>query len=78
MKGWRPIAEFDLPDGEEVDVWMDIPASPLSMGIAAEFRVPDAYRIDGRWFHISRDTQAELRADCITHWSEKLGPPGSN
>lgn len=59
MKGeWISVADrlpknYDYTplDRDQVDVWMSVHASPLSFGIADAFRVPDAWRRGGKWFH---------------------------
>lgn len=68
---WRPIKTFRGRDYHEVDLWLRICASPMSMGMADSFRVVEAYKVDGKWFH--RDPtrnfqEAELNSYYITHW----------
>lgn len=73
---WKPIKTFDSPDRQEVDLWMDIYASPRSMGMSEAFRVIDAYRVDGRWFHrVENGIEKELFSDYITHWMLIPKPP---
>jgi hypothetical protein len=68
---WKPIETFDRPDYERVDVWCNVWASPLSMGLSDSFRVIDAYRLDGKWY----DNKGLLASRYITHWSPILPPP---
>lgn len=74
---WRPIASFDRPDREEVDLWMHIYASPRSFGMADSFRVIEAWRRDGKWFHRHDGKEAELYADYVTHWMPMPQSPDS-
>lgn len=75
---WRPINTFDLADRDEVDLWLNIHASPRSMGMSDSFRVIDAYRIDGKWLHrVESGHERELHLDYITHWMRRPPPPRS-
>jgi hypothetical protein len=76
-KTWRPIKTCRAGFREEVDLWMDIPASPMSMGMADSFRVPSAYRLlDGKkWFHYQDGKEQELNSSYITHWMPIPKPP---
>lgn len=65
---WRPIRTVPTREHFEVDLWMQWSASPLTMGEADAFRVPDAYRKDGKWFHKHNGKEMELRPEYITHW----------
>lgn len=65
---WRPIKSCRIADGVEVDIWMKVYASPMSFGMGDSFRVVDAYRKDGKWFHRHEFQEKELRSDLITHW----------
>ena len=75
MAEWQPIETFQAPEREEVDVWMNIYASPRSMGWADAFRIPNAYRVKGKWFHLHEGKETELFADYITHWMPLPEPP---
>lgn len=68
---WKPIGSFNEPDGELVDLWLNVYASPMSMGMADKWRAIDCYRQDGEWF----DSGGKLEARYITHWSPRLPPP---
>ena len=68
---WQPIETYAGDDYRRVDLWMNILASPRSMGMADAFRVIDAYRLDGVWF----DPQGKLEARYITHWRPIPAPP---
>lgn len=75
---WKPIETFEGADREEVDLWMHIYASPRSMGWSDSFRVTDAYRIDGKWFHCRGrfgGDEKQLEASYITHWMPLPNPP---
>lgn len=75
VEGWQPIETFNEADREAVDLWLQIHASPRSMGMSDVFRVSDAFRIDGKWFHYDSGKQKELYADYITHWRAAPPPP---
>jgi len=72
---WKPIKSFNGPDFKEVDIWMQVYASPRSFGISDSFRVVEAYRKDGKWFHLHKGKEMELYADYITHWMPIPEPP---
>lgn len=73
---WRPIKTCRTGFREEVDLWMQWGASPLTMGIADSFRVPNAYRLlDEKWWHFQDGEQKELNRDYITHWMRIPKPP---
>lgn len=61
---WKPIDTFDKEDGERVDLWIRIYASPRSMGLSDSFRLINAYRKNGKWF----DDGGELFTRYITYW----------
>lgn len=69
-RGWLPIASAPR-DGTIIDLWLNVYASPLSMGIADRFGVPDAWFKDGKWVHTYRGQPTELEIDYITHWRPK-------
>lgn len=69
-EGWEPIKSAPL-DGTVVDVWLEIHASPRSMGMGDSFGVPDAWFADGRWVHTYRGKPTELDRSYITHWRPK-------
>lgn len=80
MSEWRSIETYSKDaeyffDREEVDIWMEVYASPRSMGLADSFRVVDAWRLRGKWFHMHNGKMEELYADYITHWMPKPKPP---
>ena len=69
---WVSCAE-KMPDGEKVDVWFDVWASPLSFGMADSWCEPKAWRESGKWFHINRyeigkGEKLELKSRYISHW----------
>lgn len=73
---WQPIKTFEGPDREEVDLWLHIYASPKSMGWADSFRVIDAYKIDGKWFHrVESGAEKQLDSDYVTHWMPRPAAP---
>jgi hypothetical protein len=74
---WKPIARFRKGDFVKCDLWMQWGASPLTMGMGDSFRVSDAYRRDGKWYHRESYQEKELNADYITHYAERpVGPNG--
>jgi len=75
MSEWRDIRSFDLPDNHAVDLWLNIYASPRSMGRADAFRVIDCWRDNGKWFHYDGGRQTELFSDYVTHWMPAPEPP---
>jgi hypothetical protein len=66
--GWKKIQNFKLPDLEKVNIWLTIWASPRSMGMGDAFEVPDAWRLNGKWFHVHNGKDTEIYADYVTHW----------
>ena len=77
MSSWRPIKTFRGPNRREVDVWMHIYASPRSMGMSDSFRVTNAYKVNGKWFHLFNGKEEELYSDYITHWMPIPKPPSN-
>ncbi len=80
MSEWRDIAtcEHDAElwiDRVEVDLWLQVHASPRSFGMSDSFRVVDAYRVEGKWYHRQDGKEHELFADYITHWMPIPAPP---
>ncbi len=75
MNPWKPISSYRGEDRHEVDLWIEIHASPASMGFADAFRVINAFKTDGKWFHYEGGHQKELRAEYITHWMPSPRPP---
>lgn len=74
---WRPIrtASKEPMTFSEVDLWLAFGASPLSMGMADSFRVPDCTRRDGKWGHYENLAWRALDQNIITHWmSVPKGP----
>jgi hypothetical protein len=69
-KGRRWIkVEQSLPeDGQRVDVWFDVWASPLSMGIADSWPEPNCWRENGKWVHMYLGEVTGLAERYITHW----------
>lgn len=81
---WQPIKTAPKQFLHDVDLWMIVHASPLSMGIGDSFRVTDAYWMDEQpeeyrdparrddwragWFHSQGFKHRRLNDDYITHW----------
>lgn len=65
---WQPITTAPQEDYVEVDLWLDIPASPRSMGFTEAFRVIECYRKNGKWVHRHNYEEKALYPDYITHW----------
>lgn len=74
---WRSIERPPRNTSEDnpVDLWIDVPASPLSMGMSDRWRIPDCWRVDGKWVHRHRNEIAELDANYLTHWIRPPKPP---
>ena len=70
-QGWMPIHKFKLPDRTIIDLWMDIPASPLTMGMSDSFTVPDAWCEHGSWWHTFQGKSAMLNDLYVTHWRRR-------
>jgi hypothetical protein len=81
MGAWKSIREFDAERSQldRVDLWLSVGASPSSFGMSDAWRITDAYRKPcGRWFHILKMEELELRAEYVTHYMERPpGPDGS-
>ncbi len=75
MSEWISVKKKLPLAGVQVDVWLRVSASPLSFGFSDEWRVPDAYLVDGKWFHSYKDKPTEIRYEYVTHWINKPGPP---
>lgn len=72
MNKWKPIntAPETVWNWNAVDLWLTVPASPRSMGMADAWRVPDCWKRggDGPWCHQYQGAETELAQDYITHW----------
>ena len=73
---WISVTDRLPEPNERVDVWMAVHASPRSMGLADDFRVPESWQRDGRWFHSHNFAEKELDASYITHWMPMPRSPG--
>jgi hypothetical protein len=73
---WLPIATHPHPDCDltEVDLWMVIHPSAMSMGFGDAFRIVDCYRWEGKWVHRDRGEIKPLREECLTHWRPTSKP----
>ncbi len=81
---WRPIKTAKKAVLQEIDLWLIVHASPMSMGMGDSFRVPAAYWMEDQteeyrnpsmrddhhagWFHMDRDQHRRINDDYITHW----------
>lgn len=65
---WIDVCEQLPAEGELVDVWFDVYASPLSFGMADQWCEPNAWREKKKWFHRYKGEKAELQSRYITHW----------
>ncbi len=73
---WIKIKPYKGPSWPtNVDLWLDIWASPMSLGIADAFRVPEAYHRNGKWFNLVNGKEEEIRSEYITHWMPMPKPP---
>jgi Protein of unknown function (DUF551) len=75
MSEWRPTKTFRGPDYREFDIWLTVPASPRSFGMGDAWRVIEAYRKNGKWYHRHEGKEAEIVLDYITHWMPIPKPP---
>lgn len=80
---WRPIGRFKGAAETRVTLWLDIHASPRSMGMGDAFAVADCWREGGKWVHIYRGKPTELEAGYVTHWAPAnavltAGPRGAD
>ena len=67
MSEWRDVSTLPA-DGEKVDVWMHIYASPRSFGMSDEFRLIDCWREDGQWVHFYKGKVEPLHGPYVTLW----------
>lgn len=68
---WISVAENFPPDGDIVDIWFNVWASPLSFGLADQWCESGAWREAGKWFHHcaqENNKKLELQSRYITHW----------
>jgi hypothetical protein len=70
---WRPIKTFrretsQFDEAKQVDLWIRIHASPMSMGLSDSFRVTGCWQDRGTWFHYHEGKVKELTKHYITHW----------
>jgi hypothetical protein len=72
---WQPIKKFKGKDHAKVDLWLDIYPSPRSFGWGDSFRVIDAWREKGKWFHYHEGKPTEIYNDYITHYMLTPEPP---
>lgn len=72
---WRKISTFRKADYQRVDIWLTVPASPRSFGIADAWRVCDAWRKEGKWYHVDAMQNKEIVSDYVTHWMEIPAAP---
>lgn len=77
---WRPISTYRRKGRihHEVDLWLVIHASPLSMGLADDFRVVDAFqKEDGTWWHFDLPSykDKQIVTEYVTHWMPRPKTP---
>jgi hypothetical protein len=75
MSEWISVKDRLPDDRLEVDVWILITPSPSSFGMGDSWRIPNAYRLKGKWVHLHKCEEAELRGEYITHWIPVPEPP---
>ena len=63
-QGWKNLRLCKVPDGERVNLWFDVWASPLSFGISDAWEAENCWRIDDQWY----DAGGLLERRYITHW----------
>lgn len=66
---WIAVDESLPTEREKVDVWIDIYASPRSMGMSDASRELNVWRVGKKWFHVYEGKDAEIYSDYITHWA---------
>ena len=71
---WKLIEEWNGEDGALFDLWLDVPATPLSMGIADAWRVINCWHQDGKWFDKFGESGV-LEPRYITHWMPTPNSP---
>ena len=78
MTEWQPI-ETAPKDSTKIDLWMQIYASPRSMGWADSFRVPEAWWQEStkQWVHLHNGRAEPLYTEYVTHWMPLPDPPGA-
>lgn len=74
---WAPIPKLPAKinkmksaprDGEKIDIWMEIPASPRSMGMGDEFWVTDCWWQTPSWVHAHHGKNEPLHPDYLGGW----------
>jgi hypothetical protein len=65
--GWRSI-ESAPRDGSPVDLWLEIYASPRSMGFSDSFRVVDAHWSGTAWVHMHKGKLEDLYEPYVRFW----------
>lgn len=66
MPGWRKIDNFDRPDYEKVNIWINTASS--GMPLSDSWEVPEAWRDHNRWFHVHNGRPMEIHSHMVTHW----------
>jgi hypothetical protein len=67
-KGWKPAGRYKGADRELVNIWLTVYASPRSMGMSDAYEVPEAWRQNGKWFHVHNGKEMEIFNDYVTHY----------
>lgn len=70
-KGWVSVEKALPPENKHVTIWVDIYASPRSMGMSDSSPEPDCWLSGGRWVHVYKDKIAEIYHDYVTHWKKE-------
>lgn len=81
-KPWKKSASAPR-DGTHFIAWLDIYASPMSMGMSDQFAVLDCWYADGVLVHLFREKPTELAERYFTHWAPmgavpSVGPKGQS
>ncbi len=77
MSEWRLISNPPRNTDEDnpVDLWIHVNPSPLSMGMGDSWRIPDCWRVGGKWVHRHKNEIKELAVHYLTHWIRPPKPP---
>lgn len=79
-KPWKRISGFKGGgDDQRVTLFLDIYASPMSMGWGDAFAVADCWRdAGGNWMHLYNGKATELRREYVTHFAPTDALPATD
>lgn len=61
--GWRKASNYKGADGALVNLWIQ-----SSGFMSDEWEVPEAWRKNGRWFHVHNGREMEIHSHMVTHY----------